>query len=286
MMRNKDFCVFILTHGRADNVMTYNKVRKHGYTGRIYLVVDDEDTQLPRYKELYGDKVLVFSKEEASALFDPMDNFNEKRTITFARTYAFELAKQVGVRYFIELDDDYHSFTFRFTKEREFKERNTYSLDAIFDILIDFMKATPTQTIAMAQGGDFIGGAQGLCGEKIFLHRKAMNSFICDVERPFTFRGTFNEDVNTYLRLGNTGSLFFTNNMVCVHQGVSQQNKGGITEAYKRFGTYVKSFYSVMTNPTAVKVAVMGDTDKRIHHKVLWRHAVPKIVSEDWKKSR
>ena len=45
MMRNKDFVAFILTHGRADNVITYNTLRNHGYTGRIVLIIDDEDTQ-------------------------------------------------------------------------------------------------------------------------------------------------------------------------------------------------------------------------------------------------
>lgn len=32
-----------------------------------------------------------------------------------------------------------------------------------------------------------------------------MNSFICDTERPFSFMGRFNEDVNTYITHGETG---------------------------------------------------------------------------------
>jgi len=284
MMKNNDFCVFILTHGRADKVITYKVLRERGYTGKIYLAVDDEDKQLPQYKEKYGDEVIVFSKSEAGKMFDPMDNFNERRTITFARTYAFELAKQVGVRYFIELDDDYNDFIFHFNKDKEFKASKIHDLDAVLDILIDFLKATPIQTIAMSQGGDFIGGPNGFFGKKIFLRRKAMNSFICDVNRQFAFKGTFNEDVNTYVGLGNLGHIFFTNNIPCVQQGQSQQNAGGITEAYKKFGTYVKSFYSIMVNPTAVKIGVMGQVDRRIHHKIIWKYAVPKIVSEKWRK--
>ena len=49
MMRNNDFVVFILTHGRADRVITYNALRKSGYTGRIVLVIDNEDTQAREY---------------------------------------------------------------------------------------------------------------------------------------------------------------------------------------------------------------------------------------------
>ena len=42
-MKN-NFAVFILTNGRANNVITYKVLRKQGYTGKIYLMVDDEGT--------------------------------------------------------------------------------------------------------------------------------------------------------------------------------------------------------------------------------------------------
>ena len=38
-MRN-DFAVFILTHGRADNVVTVPAIKKAGYTGKIYFIID------------------------------------------------------------------------------------------------------------------------------------------------------------------------------------------------------------------------------------------------------
>lgn len=40
-MRN--FAVFILSHGRAGNVKTYQTLINQGYTGNIYIVIDDED---------------------------------------------------------------------------------------------------------------------------------------------------------------------------------------------------------------------------------------------------
>ena len=38
-----DFAVFILTHGRADNVVTVKALEKGGYTGKTYFIIDDED---------------------------------------------------------------------------------------------------------------------------------------------------------------------------------------------------------------------------------------------------
>ncbi|MEW3551668.1 hypothetical protein MZV21_26770 [Escherichia coli] len=36
-----DFCAFILTHGRPDKVLTYRTLRRAGYTGKIFIVVDE-----------------------------------------------------------------------------------------------------------------------------------------------------------------------------------------------------------------------------------------------------
>ena len=110
-MRHNGFVAFILTHGRPDRVLTYEKLRKHGYTGTIYIVCDDEDKTLPEYRKRFGD-VLVFSKSEIAKTFDEGDNFGDRRAIIYARNACFELAQQIGATHFIELDDDYTYFKF------------------------------------------------------------------------------------------------------------------------------------------------------------------------------
>lgn len=287
MMRNKDFCVFILTHGRADNVKTYGVLRNQNYTGMIRLVVDDEDSSLSRYREIYGPEVIVFSKDEAKRYTDPMDNFHDRRTPLYARNICWQLAASLNVSHFVVFDDDYSIFGFRYNKQRQFiTDKACEDLDTVFDAFVDFLKATPTTFIAMAQNGDFIGGGNSTLGSKIFLKRKSMNSFFCKTDTPCYFHGTFNDDVNTYVLNGNIGKLCFTHNVVSLHQGITQKNAGGITEAYKAFGTYVKSFYTVMLAPSCTKIAMMGNTAEtlRIHHKISWKYCVPKILDERWRK--
>lgn len=278
-----DFAVFILTHGRPDNVVTYDTLKKHGYTGRVYLVIDDEDDTEDQYRERYGDKVIQFSKREIEKTFDTGDNFTNKRgVIIYARNACFEIARNLGVKYFCELDDDYTSFTFRFGADNTFAEENVLSLDAIFSAMLDFYISLGDRckTIAMAQGGDYIGGGAGSYGKSIKLTRKAMNSFICCVDRPFTFVGRINEDVNTYVRRGYEGDLFLTINQICLHQKQTQSNKGGMTETYLESGTYLKSFYSVMYHPAAVHIGLMGNKNKRLHHNIEWNAVAPKIIKE------
>ena len=280
-----DFCALILTHGRPDKVHTYFSLRRHGYTGKIYLVVDDEDKTLPRYQENFGEEnVLVFSKAEIAKTMDAGDNFARK-SVVFARNATYDLARQVGCTYFLELDDDYSSFHFKFNENFEFGHWGMKDMDAIIDIMIEFYDASGCSTIAMAQGGDFIGGENGSYGSKVKLTRKAMNSFLCSTKKPFQFCGQLNDDVNTYTTLGRKGELLLTINMVGLQQKETQQNSGGLTELYLDMGTYVKSFYTVMYEPSCCVVTDFSTKHRRLHHRLKWDSVCPKIIREEHKRA-
>lgn len=274
-MKNKDFAVFILTHGRPDNIKTLTSLKKCNYSGPIYFIVDNEDKTVDKYIKNFGaESVMVFDKKEMADSVDEGNNFDERRTITHARNASFKIAKQLGLKYFIELDDDYGSFLFRYERGLSIK-----NIDKVFDSFIDFYKATGTTTIAFSQGGDHIGGFSGTK-----MKRKCMNSFICSTERPFQFVGAMNEDVNTYTTLATRGSLFFTFTSVQLNQEPTQSQNSGITDMYLRYGTYCKSFTTVMMHPSGVKVSMMNTTNARIHHLIKWKNTTPMIIDEKHKK--
>lgn len=111
-----------------------------------------------------------------------------------------------------------------------------------------------------------------------------MNTFICDTERPFSFLGRINEDVNTYVGGGRRGELFMTIPSVQVNQKQTQSNAGGMTDLYLEAGTYVKSFYSVMTAPSCVTVGEIGSSHRRLHHSIDWPATAVQIVHERHRK--
>lgn len=284
MMRN-DFVALILSHGRADNVKTFDSLRKHGYTGRIVIVIDNEDDQAQDYYSIFGrDNVVMFDKAAYSECMDEGDNFEKRGVIIYARNVCFDIARNLGYKYFIELDDDYQSFSYRHDSTGVFREKNCYQLDQVFELMVYFLELDKRiKSVCITQHGDYVGGAGGSFGD-IKLHRKAMNSFVCSVERPFKFVGRINEDVTTYTTNGSRGELFFTLPTLCLGQTTTQANAGGMSDAYLQSGTYLKSFYSVMYSPSCVKISAMGAVDKRIHHQVTWKFAVPKILQEKWRK--
>ena len=284
-MKNKDFAVFILTHGRPDNIITLETLKKCGYTGKLFLIIDNEDKRANEYFERYGKMVIQFDKKKYADECDECNNFDERRTITMARNACFDIAKQVGVTYFMELDDDYSHFYY--TSDFEYKYRSDHksikSINHIFDYFIEYFKSVNFKSIAFAQGGDFIGG-EGSSVWKKKLARKCMNSFICSTERYFKFVGAMNEDVNTYTTLGSRGDIFATIAWIRLEQKRTQSQGGGISEMYDKYGTYCKAFTTVMNMPSSVYVSKMGVSDMRIHHKINWNNTVPKILSQDLKK--
>ena len=281
-----DFVVFILSHGRANSLVTVDSLNRCGYTGKWYIILDDEDSQIDLYKQKFGEEnIIIFNKAEALKKFDIMDNFDDDKTIVFARNICHQTARDLGYKYFLELEDDYTNFIHREPNGKKLETWYIRDLDAVIDTYIEFLETSKCTTVCFAQTGDFIGGV-GTTGpvyrEK--LARKAMNSFFCKSDNEFMFFGRFNDDVNTYLKLGSIGKLFFTT--VDVNLGLigTQITKGGLTDSYLKFGTYVKSFYSIMICPSCTKIYTVGSFHKRLHHIIDWDLAVPKIISSRFKR--
>lgn len=273
----KDFAIFIISHGRANLTMTEDKLRNGGYTGKIIYVVDDTDKELDSYIKRHGnEKVFVFNKRFTQFKSDRMDNFYNLNATLFARNIAWDVAKELGLKSFCVMDDDYYYFGHRGARGA----KKTKKLDLIFEWFIDFLKNTTVKCIAFSQGGDHIGGWD----DRIIAKRKMMNSFFCLTERPFKFYGMMNDDVNAYLKNGSVGDLFYTYMNFQLDQEDTQKTSGGLTESYIQSGTYIKSFYSIMIAPSAVRIRCMGEKGTRLHHSISWEHSCPCVISQTLKK--
>lgn len=280
-----DFAVFVLSHGRADSLRTIPTLLQRGYTGRWYIIVDNEDSQISQYQNNFGNEhIIVFDKLAISKTFDIMDNFEGRQVPTYARNAVYQIAQDLGLKYFFEADDDLVCFRCRvLDEEGSLRTKYLTDMDAVITAYLDYMDNAPIDVLAFGQTGDLIGGK----GSKLFSNsyiRKAMQGFFVRVSNPITYVGRFNDDVNAYVDAGKVGYILLTYKDVIMDTLETQKNKGGITENYLKYGTFVKSFYSVMLDPSCVSIGVMGDGNYRIHHTISWDNAVPKIISSDFKK--
>jgi hypothetical protein len=288
----RNFAAFILSHGRADRVLTYEALRKHGYTGTIYIIVDNEDKQLDRYIKIYGEQVIVFDKTKFAKHVDACDNYDRRNSVVYARNYNFIAARKMGLTHFVQLDDDYTRFSWSLNEKRRYvtSGNDIKNLDLVLNACLDFIDDTPFVSIAFSQDGDFIGGEKGAqvlrYYRKGLFYRKVMNSFIFKAGASVKFRGRVNDDVNLYVERGRAGDLFASLPFIRLSQPLTQVMPGGCTEIYREMGTYIKSFYSVIVAPSCVKIAMMGVTNRRIHHNVDWKNCCPMIIDEKYRKPR
>ena len=287
-MKSDSFCVFIISHGRPDKVITLRTLRKARYTGPTFIVCDNEDKTIEDYRKNHGaEMILVFDKPHYASLVDSCDNFQNRRTTTHARNACFDLAKERSFEYFLVLDDDYTSFSFIGKSQKNTTDIKIRNLDLIFHKIVEFIKPHDSiDSVCFMQSGDTIGGMVNYdVWNRIFPFekRKAMNSFFCKTACRFWFFSRLNEDVNTYLGLGMRGRLFMTLPQLLIQQKQTQATAGGMSEAYLASGTYVKSFYSVMLYPSFAKVTAPKSMN-RLHHKISWNNAVPKIIGEEHRK--
>lgn len=287
-----DFGILIMSYGRPDNVKTLSSLLKSNYTGKWFIVVGDDDPTASQYKEKFGDKCVVFKKDDYIAKSDRM-GLKITKVIMFARNACFDIAESLGLKYFQQLDDDYTGFYFAFDSNMVYVNTNKVnrikSYDVVVENMLRFYETTPKNCLAItfAQGGDFIGGPakeNPECRWNFGCLRKAMNSWLCSTERRFPFVGCMNEDVNAYTSLQAKG-YFMLNLMQYRLQQPVTQTTGGMTAIYKQYGTHVKSFLSVILNPSFIKVAVLtGKSQKRLHHNINWRRCAAKIVREEHRK--
>jgi len=243
----KEFCIFIITHGRAENQITYRTLQRLNCKYKIYFVIDDIDDQKELYKNIYKEKVIIFNKQKEADKVDQGDNLNDLRTTTHARNACYNIANEKGYDFFLVLDDDYSGFYYIEDKNGNYIAVMIKDINNVINCFIEFLKRTKKiKTVCFLQGGDLFGGKENgnIKNNKYpFKKRKAMNSFFCVTNRKIKFISRLNEDVNTYLTNGSTGDVMVSVPLIKLNQKQTQQNAGGMTETYNDNGTYIKSFF-------------------------------------------
>lgn len=279
------YAIFVISHGRShyDKLPTLKCLEQSGYTGDLFVVIDDEDEEAPIYMSKYGDKVIQFSKKEYDYI-DTCDLIPEHTGTPYVRNAMHDIAKKLGYEYYAVFDDDYTSFRLIMNRGAYLRHAPVNSMDRFIDAMFEMLKDTGADCCALSQIGDFIGGLNSGNINTPTLRRKVMNTFFCSTEKPLSWVGRTNEDVSLYVCGGIRGQIYITNYMLAVVPSQTQALKGGLTDFYRSYGTYNKSMYTVIQAPSAVKISVVGDKHPRIHHYAQSVNYTPCILDERHRK--
>lgn len=274
-----DFAVLILTHGRADKQLTYEALKKGGYTGKTYLVIDDLDEQREEYERRYGDKVIVFDKREYAKKVDTMTTKDELRSVVFARNAAYDIAKYLGLEFFGMFDDDLTSFTFRHVSGGRLLSAPVTDFDSLFCSMVGFLETSGATSLNIASSGALIGGASGAFGNG--MRWNINQALVVRMSDRLRFVGILNEDMNALLLGKDDGQLMLEAYAITKNAPERGSNDGGLQELYDDNKQYVRDFYSVIISPSSLRIIVKRDgTSLRKSKALMW----PKILSGRWRK--
>jgi hypothetical protein len=300
VVKPRDFLVLIASYGRPEGLQNMTMKTFKPFLDKVdyRIMVSDDDKTLPKYLEMYGDKVYVFNKDQVlkESNADTADVLNIKGVIFFERNVEFKVAKELGYRYFMHLEDDYLSMSYRLVRNNGAVpncKMNLEKFDEICEMYFRVLDTSPfLNAVCMAQGGDYVGVADNTFMKQGYLF-KGMNIYCFDTEKEFKLTGRINEDASAYYINGKIGKLMLTPFMIQLTQLPTQNNKGGVSDIYKRFGTYLKSIYTIIQRPDNMKIGIFTTNSgtgkdkydtRRLHHQCDKKMCFTKIISSKYAK--
>ena len=281
----KKFAVFILTHGRPHNQLTVKSLQDVGYTGDLYLVVDDQDESVNEYIAVWGaDKIIVFNKDHFirhtdTGLHTPVPKF-----AVFARNAIEHIAKEMGYKTFLMLDDDITKFRVRLPEGDSLKSFQFNSqFDTIIENSVDYVLNCNIACMGLGFCNLYIGGVENFNKENP-RQRLCAEAFIRNTAYPISWRLNMVEDLITSIDAAMNGDVWFQFLPIQCEIKMSEGAvDGGNSDVYRQLGMYRISFMPVIAYPSSNAVR---------HGKKSWASTtspdkcIPKIISSRYRKER
>lgn len=280
-----DFAVIVNSHGRPD-FSAAEALRRAGYTGQLFITVDDEDDKILEYVARFGGQNIRIFHKECVGDYDVEDNFSEPMgVVMFARNEAWKMAFAKGLKYFFVMDDDLKSISYRAVKGGKLKSYQAHGIDSCFEAICDFMESdSRIFGIGFGFANDYIGGAERF-EDEFGKKRLIMNGYFCKTERKYSFDGRVCEDSITSLNQARAGKIFLNITSVMMQYNIwmpnKKQGKGGMQDTYKKMSSYAMRCYALMSNPSCVKIKQVENGFDTMIQK---QYAYPKILSSRCKK--
>lgn len=278
-----NFAVFITTHSRVESTTTYDTLRRAGYTGKIYTVVDNEDEQLMRYLNRYPD-VLVYNKQLQFNRCDKVIKTTQKASVTYARNAVEEYAKHFKLDTFLVCDDDIIGLRYRWVEGDTVRSlAMTSGLDKVLEYYAQFILDHDIAVTSFVHMLFYMSGVHNL-NKRISEQRDAVQIFFRNTKFDMNWIGVMRQDILTNTETSKRGYIwwalpFITYDAKAMNE--TGENKGGMIDTYKNISEFERTFLGVITSPFCIKVGCANDRIKMSWNKSA---SYPMIVSSRWKK--
>lgn len=279
----EDFAIFICTHGRPHEQHTYEMLKRCGYTGKIYLVLDNTDTLIQEYIDIYPlDSLIVFDKNYYinSEKFDNGDSSEHYKCILYAKRAVEDIAKFMKLSYFAIADDDITNLVIRFPTDK-LETHKIQNLDKVLEAYLSIM----TEKVAGLGFGIVISYFKGIdtFNYKYLSKRSLPYQFVLrNASVPVVWTSWMYEDNITELQSSSLGNFWAS--IPYIMQYVkpigSVKNNGGMSDIYKSLNMFILNFNIIKYCPQKTYFI------RKNNQYVLCRaedNCFPKLISEDYK---
>lgn len=279
-----NFAIFICTHGRPDKQLTLNTLRKCGYTGKIYLVLDDTDETIQKYIDLYGaDNIFIFDKRSYIDLTDTFVSHEIAPTkcVVYARNAVEDIAHSMNLVCYAVVDDDIKEFRHRWINDNKLKSSTIlYKMD---DVITEYIRFLLENNISYCSFGcvpNYFGGLSVY--DKQRTNARTCHNFIfknCNFHQ--YWMASYVEDMTTPFVYGRTGQLWLAVLDVELVAPICGTTAGGMQDTYVSIPEFKRQTYALISSPSSIQIRLRNNK---------WRicvskdAVVPKILSFRFKK--
>ena len=271
--------IFIPSYHRANNIKTAKYFVKKGYDAKkIHVFIDDEANDFLEYKEetrKLGCNLYVFNMKESRERFDYVHRASvSRRSAGQARNMFYEFAKDLGIEFYIVIDDD--------TRQYEIKPFAIYKRGAVLEDFLnvfngvkDFMIKKKIGLFGLSQTGDMFS-----VPDLKILRNKVMNTTFYNTAYIYRGeRGVQDNDTSQFVGVMNEG--YFTGSLatgLALNPTSSATAEGGLTDLYNECKLLNKSLIIPIQFPSLCHAEKQKKNGGRLHHKIKHKNLSPRII--------
>lgn len=237
---------------------------------------------MSEYIELYGEKVLVFNKNDYIERCDGGIQQPTGLHSMYARNAAQDLATKMGYEFFVIADDDIDSITYRYSEDGQLKSKKIKNVNDCFIALSEFMSTSGKfYCIGIAPQISFIGGVNSPI-VKDGIKRVAFNIGLYRTGKMVNYVSECQEDLAASILNNQKGRLICSVGLLQQSAIVKGRNEcgGGIAGHYDKSNDWYRHFGTLIYTPATIVMRFNKDTfDKKY-----MGNYYPMILSDRWKK--
>ena len=250
---------------------------------KITVFIDNETEDMMEYEKScaeYGCNLYVFDMAEARRRYDYVHRPSKsRRSAGQARNMFQDYARANNIDFYCVIDDDTNHYQVRVRGIDNY--RHVANLDDIVYMMKEtesFMRERHIGCFGWCQTGDFMN-----ISNNYLYRKKVMNTTFYLL--PYIYRGERgygDDDTSQFVGILNQGLFTGSYGVGCVLLQVqSATQAGGLTDLYNETKLLSKAILCPIQYPTGVWGEHQTMNGNRLHHKIDYRHLMPKILKGD-----